>query len=330
MEKQLKTFLPTVTRPNLPVYFRVCNSSLIPHQPMMASFELLYILCFQTRDSVTPKLKQWVQLVVSSCGDHLPTESRLAAAEVLTSTTPFFLTNPHPILGLQDTLALWRCVFTLLQSEEQAVRDAATETVTTAMSQENTCQSTEFAFCQVDASIALDLALAVLCDLLQQWDQVASGLPVLLGWLLGEGDDLMVCVESVHQVEEDYLFEKVEVNFWAETLIFVKYLYKHLFRLLSKSSWNRLSPETLCHLQRTTSEQCHLLSQVFRELPSTAEFLKTVDFTRLRIQEERTMACLRLQAFLEGKEGKDTPVLSSLDSLAEANQLTLPGTQTAC
>lgn len=284
----------------------------------------------ETRDSVTPKLKQWVQLVVSSCGDRLPTESRLAAAEILTSTTPFFLTNPHPILGLQDTLALWRCVFTLLQSEEQAVRDAATETVTTAMSQENTCQSTEFAFCQVDASIALDLALAVLCDLLQQWDQVASGLPVLLGWLLGEGDDLMVCVESVHQVEDDYLFEKVEVNFWAEALIFVKYLYKHLFRLLSKSSWNRLSPETLCHLQRTTSEQCHLLSQLFKELPPTAEFLKTVDFTRLRIQEERTMACLRLQAFLEGKEGKDTLVLSSLDSLAEANQLTLPGTQTAC
>ncbi|KAM5252050.1 tRNA (32-2'-O)-methyltransferase regulator THADA isoform 1-T1 [Hipposideros larvatus] len=284
----------------------------------------------ETRDSVTPKLKQWVQLVVSSCGDHLPTESRLAAAEILTSTTPFFLTNPHPILGLQDTLALWRCVLTLLQSEEQAIRDAATETVTTAMSQENTCRSTEFAFCQVDASIALDLALAVLCDLLQQWDQLAPGLPVLLGWLLGEGDDLMICVESVHQAEEDYLFEKAEVNFWAESLIFVKYLYKHLSRLLSTSSWNPLSPESLCHLQRTTSEQCHLLSQLFRELPPTAEFLKTVEFTRLRLQEERTLACLRLLAFLEGKEGKDALVLSASDSRAQANQLPLPGTQTAC
>lgn len=52
----------------------------------------------------------------------------------------------------------------------------------------------------MDASIALALALAVLCDLLQQWDQLASGLPVLLGWLLGEGDDLMGRVESPHQV----------------------------------------------------------------------------------------------------------------------------------
>ncbi|XP_058407325.1 thyroid adenoma-associated protein isoform X1 [Diceros bicornis minor] len=285
--------------------------------------------CVETRDSVALELKQWVQLVVSSCGDHLPTESRLAAAEVLTSTTPFFLTNPHPILGLQDTLALWRCVFTLLQSEEQAIRDAATETVTTAMSQENTCQLTEFAFCQVDASITLDLALAVLCDLLQQWDQLATGLPVLLGWLLGEGDDLMVCVERAHQVEEDYLFEKAEVNFWAETLIFVKYLYKHLFHLLSKSSWRPLSPESRRHLQRTASEQCHLLSQLFRELPPTAEFLRTVEFTRLRIQEERTLACLRLLAFLEGKEGEDTLALSASDSLAEVNQLTLPRRETA-
>lgn len=52
----------------------------------------------------------------------------------------------------------------------------------------------------MDASIALDMALASLCDLLRQWGQLASGLPVLLGWLLGEGDDLTVCEESEQQV----------------------------------------------------------------------------------------------------------------------------------
>ncbi|XP_021556846.1 thyroid adenoma-associated protein isoform X2 [Neomonachus schauinslandi] len=285
--------------------------------------------CEETRDSVAPTLKSWVQLVAFSCGEHLPTESRLAAAEALTSTTPFLLTSLHPILGLQDTLALWRCVLTLLQSEEQAVRDAATGTVVTAMSQGSTCRSTEFAFCQVDASIALPLALAVLCDLLQQWDQLAPGLPVLLGWLLGESDDFMVRVESTHQVE-DYLFEKAEVNFWAETLIFVKYLSEHLFQLLSKSSCNALSPQSLHHLHRTASEQGHLLSQLFRELPPAAEFLKTVEFTRLRIQEERTSACLRLLALLEGKEREDTPILGASDSPAEANQFTLVRKETAC
>lgn len=130
-------------------------------------------------------------------------------------------------------------------------------------------------------------------------------------------------------MEEDYLFEKAEVNFWAETLIFVKYLNKHILSLLSKSSWHPLSPERLRHFQRTASEQYHLLSQLFRELPPPAEFLKTVDFMRLRIQEERTLACLRLLAFLEGKEGADILVLSASDSPTEVNQLTLQRTEAA-
>lgn len=58
-----------------------------------------YTLCFQNRDSVAPTLKRWVQLVAASCREHLPTESRLAAAEALTSTTPFLLTSPRPVLG---------------------------------------------------------------------------------------------------------------------------------------------------------------------------------------------------------------------------------------
>ncbi|XP_004839417.1 thyroid adenoma-associated protein isoform X3 [Heterocephalus glaber] len=274
----------------------------------------------KNRDLLAPLLKQWVQLVILSCGDHLPTESRLAAAEVLTSVTPLVLTNPYPVLDLQDTLALWRCVLILLQSEEQAVRDAATETVTTALSQENTCQTTEFAFCQVDASIALALALAVLCDLLQQWDQLDPGLPILLGWLLGDSDDLVGYVESANQGERDYLFEKSEVNFWAETLTFLKHLYRQLMHLLCKSGWHPPSSESLGHLQRTLSEQQHLLSQLFRELPPTAAFLKTVEFTRLRIQEERTSASLRLLAFLEGKE--EAPLFSAPWTLLPKKQVT--------
>lgn len=77
----------------------MCSSSLNPWPSSVTSSELPSILSFQTRDSVAPKLQQWVQLVVASCGDNCPPESRLAAAEVLTSTAPCFLTNVHPILG---------------------------------------------------------------------------------------------------------------------------------------------------------------------------------------------------------------------------------------
>ncbi|XP_074060882.1 tRNA (32-2'-O)-methyltransferase regulator THADA isoform X2 [Macrotis lagotis] len=145
------------------------------------------------------ELKQWVQLVASCCGGELQTETRLAAADVLISITPVFLTNQHLILGLPDTLTLWKCVFILLQSEEQSVRDRAAEVVQAALSQENTCQTTEFSFCLVNASMALDLAVALLCELLQQWDQLAAGLPILLDWLLGEDDDIKNCTENTPQ-----------------------------------------------------------------------------------------------------------------------------------
>ncbi|XP_051031141.1 thyroid adenoma-associated protein [Phodopus roborovskii] len=281
--------------------------------------------CEENKDSIAPELRQWVQLVVWSCGDHLPTASRLAAAAVLTSATPLFLTNPRPILELQDTLSLWKCVLTLLQSEEQAVREAATEIVTVAMSQGNTCQSTEFAFCQVNASVALALALAVLCDLLRQWDQLVPGLPILLGWLLGEGDDPQDLMQSPHEGEDDYIFEKSEVNFWAETLTFVKYLCRQLFHLLRQSGRPSPHSQKLCHLQTIASEQRNLVSRLFRELPLSAEFLKTVEYTRLRIQEERSSAVLRLLAFLEGKEA-----LRAEDCPREWRQLTAPRTEAAC
>lgn len=73
------------------------------------------------------------------------------------------------------------------------------------------------------------------------------------------------------------------------------------------------------------SEQRHLVSRLFRELPLSAEFLKTVEYTRLRIQEERTWAVLRLLAFLEGKE-----VLRAEDCPWEWRQLMAPRTEAAC
>ncbi|XP_045141727.1 thyroid adenoma-associated protein isoform X2 [Echinops telfairi] len=278
--------------------------------------------CEESRDSAAPELKQWVQLVVSSCQDHLSTETRLAAAEVLTSTTPYFLTNPQLILGLQDTLALWRCVFALLQSEEQVVRDAAAEVVMAALSQGNAAQSTEFASCQVDAPIALTLGLDILCDLLQQWDQLAPGVPILLRWLLGEADDFADCVVSSSQVDDDYLFEKTDVSFWAETLVFVKCLYKHLFQLLSRPGPRPASPPSLQPLRRTVSEQQRLLSDLFRKLPPNAVFLKTAEVTRLRLQEERTLACQRLLALLEGQDQEKSQVLNASESPPEAPSAT--------
>ncbi|XP_031806272.1 thyroid adenoma-associated protein isoform X1 [Sarcophilus harrisii] len=250
--------------------------------------------------AIEMELKQWVQLVACCCGGELQTETKLAAAEVLISITPFFLTSQHPVLDLPDTMTLWKCVFILLQSEEQTVRDRASEVVHAALSQESTSQTGDSDFSLVDAGKALDLAMALLCKLLQQWDQLGEGLLILIEWLLGE-DVLGDSAVNTPQVEEDPVFDKGEENIWAEALTYVSHLVKHLSPLCKKSVPSQ-DPKELNHLRKTASQQYEHLSQLYKELPPTPEFSKTADHTRLNIQKERTSACLKILDFLEGKE----------------------------
>lgn len=105
----------------------------------------------------------------------------------------------------------------------------------------------------------------------------------------------------------------------------MKYLCRPLF-LLCQPGWPSDHSQKLCHLQTVASEQRLLVSQLLRELPPSAEFLKTVEHTRLRIQEERTLAVLRLLAFLEGKD-----VLRAEDCPSEWRQLMAPrASEAAC
>ncbi|NXW24302.1 THADA protein, partial [Circaetus pectoralis] len=133
-------------------------------------------------------LKTWVQLLVYFCGDEQQTEMLLAAAEVLKSITSFLLINEKLILGLSDTLAMWKCVVLLLQNEDLVVRDAAAEVIQVAQSEKKSSKGTEFALRVVNAPMALDLAFGILCELLQQWGEIRAGVPILLEWLLGDSD----------------------------------------------------------------------------------------------------------------------------------------------
>lgn len=122
--------------------------------PLGSSLFLFYLtfrspfLAIPTKKGKThsvPDLKQWF----------------VPACRLRPRWSEFFLA----FLGLQDTLALWKCVLTLLQSEEQVIRDAATETVMTAMSQENTRRSTGTSFLPLfDASELLDRSWRIFCE----------------------------------------------------------------------------------------------------------------------------------------------------------------------
>ncbi|NWX83161.1 THADA protein, partial [Nothoprocta pentlandii] len=178
-------------------------------------------------------LKKWIQLIVYSCGDEQETEMLLAAAEVLKNITSFFLINEKLVLGLSDTLAMWKCVVLLLQNEDLVVRDAAAEVVQLAQSQRRNSTGTDFAFRIVSAPMALDLAFGMVCELLQLWGEVRAGIPILLEWLLGDSDLKSDGETPAAEDAAEGLFAKGEGNSWAEELRSARLLGRHVVGLLS-------------------------------------------------------------------------------------------------
>uniref|UniRef100_A0A663LQB7 tRNA (32-2'-O)-methyltransferase regulator THADA n=1 Tax=Athene cunicularia TaxID=194338 RepID=A0A663LQB7_ATHCN len=258
-----------------------------------------HILCLQISEEV---LKKWVQLIDYFCGDEQQTEMLLAAAEVLKSMTSFILTNEKLILGLTDTLAMWKCVVLLLQNEDLVVRDAAAEVIQVAQSEKKSSKRTEFALRVVNAPMALDLAFGILCELLQRWGEIHAGVPILLEWLLGDSDLKRDSETSLLLWEEDdYLFDKGEVNFWAEKLTHVRQLSKHLLQLISMTHLTLPDHRDLNRLSRIALDQAQLVGHLLRALPPTPEFSKTAEFTRLAIQNERISICLKILNLLHFK-----------------------------
>ncbi|XP_026551618.1 thyroid adenoma-associated protein [Pseudonaja textilis] len=263
---------------------------------------LLVHLIQNWQEDLESETKQWLELVSYCCEDEQQTDLRLAAAEILVSITSFFLTDQKLPLGLSDTLFLWRCVVQLLQSEEQIVRDTAVGVIRVALSQENTFRKTgELDFHVVNAALALDLAFSLLCELLQLWGQTGAGVSVLLEWLLKEDD--LKDLKSTIVMGNDYLFDKGQANFWAEKLTEVRQLSKHLLLLIPVTHVSSCEQRKLYQLARLASDQAQLVTQLLKELPPTPEFSQSVEFTKLAIQNERILLCLKILSLLEVGNG---------------------------
>ncbi|XP_062346348.1 tRNA (32-2'-O)-methyltransferase regulator THADA [Cinclus cinclus] len=262
----------------------------------------LVIHHFQNHQQISEEvLKKWVQLIVYFCGDEQETEMLLAAAEVLKSITSFLLISEKLVLGLSDTLGLWKCVILLLQNEDLVVRDAAAEVIQVAQSEKKSSEGTEFAFRIVNAPMGLDLAFGTVCELLQQWGEVRAGVPILLEWLLGESD-LQRDGETSALEEDDSLFDKGEVNFWAEKLTHVRHLSKHLLHLISVTHLPLPEHGELNRLSRIALDQAQFTEHLLGALPLVPEFSRTPEFTRLTIQKERISSCLKILNLLKSDD----------------------------
>ncbi|XP_063299969.1 tRNA (32-2'-O)-methyltransferase regulator THADA [Pelobates fuscus] len=261
--------------------------------------KLVVCLVAKSREAIQLELKDWITLLVQCSEDELHTELKTAAAEILINAAPCLLIGQRPILGLSDTLHLWKCLFQLLQSEDEDVRDTAADIIHIA--QQSKLSETVSPFSAVTPPKALDLAFGVLCELIQRWDQVTAGIIFLMEWLLGEDD--LSDLETM-KLEEDELFEKGEANFWAEKLINIRLLSIHLHKLISESSALPPSDPELCHISRAVSKRSERIQRFLKELPTTPEFLKMAEYNRLLIQRERTCKCFEILTLLQTKMNK--------------------------
>ncbi|KAJ8248320.1 hypothetical protein GJAV_G00240740 [Gymnothorax javanicus] len=251
--------------------------------------------------AAVPVLSRWVALVSRCCGEEQPAEVKLTAAEVLVQATPTLLTSPALPLGLSDTVALWRSLFTLLQDEDPDVRERASDFSTSVPVQLLHAEhSADVAPVPLCPPVALDLGVGLLCQLLQVWGQVPAGVLALTEWLLGEGEGETGREEALQldEYEEDFLFEKGELNLWVEPLQWARLLHRHLSTLLREpgvaGGVARVGEAELGRIRALAEGSAHSAQQRLRLLPPLPQFCCTADHARLEVQRERAELTLNL------------------------------------
>ncbi|TRY88732.1 hypothetical protein DNTS_029669, partial [Danionella cerebrum] len=234
-------------------------------------------------------LNRWGALVVQGCGEEQPAEVKLLSAEVLVKAFPSLLTAPALPMGITKTLALWKSLFTLLQDEDQDVRDEAANF---------TCHipahllSTGFAVVSVTPPVALEMGVSFLCHLFQLWQQVDAGMVSLMEWLLGNELTFDNCEESA-KVDEEFLFEKRDINLWAEPLLWARILHKHLSAILNvvSSGIDRAELDRLLLIAHNNMQLAVLLEDA---LPALPQFSSTIEFFKMTLLKEKTCLALDL------------------------------------
>ncbi|XP_033469719.2 thyroid adenoma-associated protein [Epinephelus lanceolatus] len=244
-------------------------------------------------------LAQWGALVCSCCSEEQPVEVKLMAAKVLVNCTGTVLTSPHLPLGLSTTVSLWRSLFTLLQDEDQDVRDSASDFISNVPAP---LLSTDVTGVSVCPPVALDSGVGLLCRLFELWGQVPAGVLALTEWLLGdeeEANDEAVAEEASSLDEEEFLFEKGDLNLWAEPVQWVKLLHRHVGSLIVTFRQTQASGITgpdQVHQLHTLSTQAQAKAlgsqQALDSLPALPQFSLTMEHARLVLRHQRASLAL--------------------------------------
>ncbi|XP_034080889.1 thyroid adenoma-associated protein isoform X3 [Gymnodraco acuticeps] len=245
-------------------------------------------------------LGQWGALVCSCCSEEQPVEVKLMAAKVLVNCTATVLTSSHLPLGLTTTVSLWRSLFTLLQDEDEDVRDSTCDFICNLPA---SLLSTDVTGASVCPPVALDAGVGLLCRLFELWGQVPAGALTLTEWLLGdeEANYEAVAEEASSLDDEDFLFEKGGLNLWAEPVQWVNLLHRHVHSLLlgfRQSQAPEVPGQDQVHQIQTLSTQAQaqaLSSQnALDSLPALPQFCLTMEHARLLLRLQRATLALEV------------------------------------
>ncbi|XP_043112091.1 thyroid adenoma-associated protein isoform X3 [Puntigrus tetrazona] len=250
----------------------------------LASQLVLHLAESTPQQAAVDSLSRWVALVEQGCAEDQPAEVKLTSAEVLVKAVPTLLTAPALPLGITHTVALWKSLFTLLQDEDQDVRDGAADfTCYIPAHLHNTGVSTG----AVSPPVALEMGVGLLCQLFQVWGQVAAGMVDLIQWLLGDQQSETRCEESL-DLDEEFLFEKGDLNLWAEPLSWARMLHGHLSVLVRATRSPDASSAELDRLSAVAKSNALAAQRSMSALPALPQFAATVEYAKISLLKERT------------------------------------------
>ncbi|XP_056147572.1 thyroid adenoma-associated protein [Lampris incognitus] len=255
-------------------------------------------------------LAQWGALVCACCSEAQPVEVKLMAAEILGGSTATLLTSNALPMGLRATVCLWRSLFILLQDENHEVRDSASDFISSVPKH---LLSSDVAGVPVCPPVALDLGVGLLCRLLVLWEQVPAGVLALAEWLLGGEEEEgggRGREERSSLDEEEFLFEKGDLNLWAEPIQWVRLLHRHLIALSltldpTEDPRSREAAQSQLHrLSMQAEAQASGAKQALEGLPGLPQFSCTAEHAQLTLRHHRAALALDVLGRLREKSSQ--------------------------
>ncbi|KAL6487447.1 hypothetical protein MHYP_G00040730 [Metynnis hypsauchen] len=225
----------------------------------------------------------WGAMVTQCCNEEQPVEVKLTAADVLVKATPILLTALTLPLGVKHTLVLWQNLFTLLQDEDLDVRDRAADFICYVPKH---LLTTGVVTGPVSPPVALEMGVGLLCQLFQVWGQVAVGMITLTEWLLGD-DQAELGSEETPDLDEEFLFEKGDLNLWVEPLQWARLLHTHLRALSTVPSAPAVCPAELARLSTIVDANTQSAERALGALPALPQFSATIEHAKLTVLKER-------------------------------------------